>query len=365
MIRITYHVRAATPADAESTALFIAREQSVEVAEGTAPEVEARLVGRVETLERAGDGLWRVVIAYRADLVGGDVTQLFNLVFGNVSLTTGVRVADLAFPDALLAQLGGPRFGLAGLREVCGAVTRPLICTAAKPLGLDAVVLAEQCYRFARAGVDMVKDDHNVADQPFAPFVERVRRCQEAVCRANDETGGHALYFPHVSGPISDLAARLDVVQQAGCRGVLVNLLPQGVDAARTIGARGLMVLAHPTMTGVFFGAEHGVAAEVLLGTLFRLAGADGVIYVHGGGRFTNWTVEQCQAINARLRAPLGPVRPACPVPGGGVDAERVPYWIERYGLDTMFLIGASLLRRPDVEAATRLVVETLRSYEA
>jgi ribulose-bisphosphate carboxylase large chain len=162
---------------------------------------------------------------------------------------------------------------------------------------------------------------------------------------------------------MAELAARLDTVQGAGCRGVLVNLLPQGVDAARTIASRGLMVLAHPTMTGVFFGAEHGIASDVLLGTLFRVAGADGVIYVNAGGRFTNWTLEQCRAINDRLRAPLGPLRAACPVPGGGVDAERVPYWVEQYGTDTMFLIGASLLRQPDVEAATRRVVEVLRGY--
>jgi len=365
MLRVTYVLAAASDADAERTARFIAREQSVEVPEGTAPEVEARLVGRVERLEPAGAGAWRALIAYEPELVGGDVTQLFNLVFGNVSLLSGVRVVDVALPDALLAQLPGPRFGLAGLRAACGASTRPLFCTAAKPVGLDVAALARQCYRFARAGADIVKDDHNVADQPPARFAERVQRCQEAVARANAETRGGTLYFPNVSGPISDLAARLDAVARAGCRGVLVNLLPQGVDAARTIGARGLMVLAHPTMTGAFFGADHGVAPDVLLGTLFRMAGADGVIYVNAGGRFATWTVEQCQAITRSLRAPLGGVRPACPVPGGGVAASRVPYWVEQYGADTMFLIGASLLREPDVEAATRRVVEMLRRYEA
>ena len=368
MLRVTYVLAGAAGADAAASARFIAREQSVEVPEGTAPDVEARLVGRVERLERlepGGAGAWRAVIAYEPELVGGDVTQLFNLLFGNVSLLSGVRVVDVGFPDTLLARLPGPRFGIAGLRDACGVATRPLFCTAAKPVGLGVEVLAEQCYRFARAGADIVKDDHNVADQPPARFAERVRRCQEAVTRANVETGGHTLYFPHVSGPIAELAARLDLVERAGCRGVLVNLLPQGVDAARTIGARGLMVLAHPTMTGVFFGADHGVAPDVLLGTLFRVAGADGVIYVNAGGRFTAWTLEQCRAINHRLRAPLGRVRAACPVPGGGVDAERVPDWVERYGTDTMFLIGASLLREPDVEAATRRVVETLRRYEA
>jgi ribulose-bisphosphate carboxylase large chain len=365
VLRVTYDLACPTRGAAESKARDIAREQTVEVPEGTAPEVEARLVGQVGAVAEQEAGRWRVVIAYEPELIGGDVTELFNLLFGNVSLKPAVRVVDIAFPDTLLASLPGPRFGIAGIREASGPVTRPLFCTAAKPVGLTAEALATQCYRFARAGADIVKDDHNVSDQRPARFADRVRRCQEAVERANAETGGRTLYFPNVSGPMDALGARLDLVQEVGCRGVLVNLLPQGVDAARSIGARGLIVLAHPTMTGVFFGPDHGVAPDVLLGTLFRIAGADGVIYVNAGGRFTSWTIGQCQAINARLRAPLGPIRPALPVPGGGVDAERVPYWTEQYGPDTMFLIGASLLRQPDVEAATRRVVEALREVGA
>ena len=361
MLRAIYHLKSDSRADAATKAQDVAREQTVEVPEDTAPEVEARLVGRIEILEPDGDGRWRAVIAYDPVIVGGDVTALFNLLFGNISMKPAVRLIDLEFPETLLRALPGPRFGIPGIRDLCGAPVRPLVCTATKPLGLDARALAELCYRFARAGADIVKDDHNLADQPSAPFRERVERCQEAVERANRETGGRTLYFPNVTGTLTGFADRLDVAARAGCRGVLVNLIPQGFDAARATGERGLVVLAHPTMSGAFFGVDHGIAADVLYGLLYRVIGSDGVIYTNVGGRFSYFTLELCQAINRRLRAPLGAIRPAFPVPGGGVDAARVGHWIELYGNDTMFLIGSSLLRAPDLETATRQVVDVVR----
>jgi len=361
MLRATYHLKCDSNADAAAQARDIAREQTVEVPEDTAPDVEARLVGRIESLEPDGNGRWRAVIAYDPGIVGGDISGLFNLLFGNISMKPPVRLVDLAFPESMLRALPGPRFGIPGIRDLCGAPVRPIVCTATKPLGLDARALAELCYRFARAGTDIVKDDHNLADQPAAPFRERVERCQEAVERANRETGGRALYFPNVTGTLTGLADRLELAAGAGCRGVLVSLLPQGVDAARAIGEHGLVVLAHPTMTGAFFGTDHGIAADVLYGLLYRVAGSDGVIYTNVDGRFSYFTLELCQAINRRLRAPLGPMRAAFPVPGGGIDAARIAHWMDLYGNDTMFLIGSSLLRAPDLEAATRRVVEQVR----
>src|SRR5207244_6763248 len=94
---------------------------------------------------------------------------------------------------------------------------------------------------------------------------------------------------------------------------------------------------------------------EVLLGDLFRVAGSDAVIYPNVGGRFT-FSEATCAAINARLRGPLGPVPPSFPVPAGGIDAARVPHWIERYGADTIFLIGGGLSAPPDPAPAAKRV---------
>jgi ribulose-bisphosphate carboxylase large chain len=98
---------------------------------------------------------------------------------------------------------------------------------------------------------------------------------------------------------------------------------------------------------------------EFLYGTLLRLAGADGVIYLNAGGRFP-FTESQCKAINQRARAPLGSIPPALPIAGGGVDADRVDYWIARYGIDVGFLVGSSLYAKPDMGAAVRELMESV-----
>ncbi len=367
-LRVTYTLTCASDEDAEAKARDIAREQTVELPPGGAPaELEARVVGALEALTPADRGRWRAVIAYDPALVGADLPQLLNLVFGNVSLKSGIRVTSLDLPPALLARFPGPRLGIAGLRERCGIARRALLCAAAKPVGLSATALAELCYRFARAGFDLVKDDHGVTDQDSAPFRERVERCHDAVARANRETGGHTLYFPNVTGPRATLDERLDVARAEGCAGVLVNALPLGLDTIGAPAEWGLAVLSHPTFAGAFFGADHGIAPDVLLGTLFRLTGSDGVIYPNVGGRFPDsvFSEEVCGKINHALRAPLGGLRPAFPVPGGGIDAARVPHWIERFGGDTIFLVGSSLYTQPDLDAAARGLVESVRRHGA
>jgi ribulose-bisphosphate carboxylase large chain len=211
--------------------------------------------------------------------------------------------------------------------------------------------------------VDLIKDDHSLADQATAPFRERVERCQEAVVRANGETGGNALYFPNVTSSPTEMMERAAGARSAGCRGVLVNALPAGIGAVREIAAAtGLAIMSHPALAGAFFQPDHGFAPAVLLGDLFRIAGSDAVIYPNVGGRFT-FSAATCAAINARLRAPLGPVAPAFPAPGGGIDAARMPHWIERYGADTIFLIGGSLYAQPDPIATAGQVVAAVKRH--
>lgn len=341
----------------------IALEQTVELPAECVPEaVFEAVVGRVETLEEEG-GRALARISYPVDAVGGELPQLLNLLFGNISMKAGIRIEEILWPPAVVERLPGPRFGVEGLRRLCGVATaRPLLCAALKPLGLAAGELANLCRELALAGVDIIKDDHSLANQRWAPFDERLERCSGAVAEANAGSGGSTLYFPNLTGAAGDLGRRLAEIRRAGCRGVMMSPLVLGFETTRSIAeSAGLAILGHPALTGAFFAAEHGIAPEVLLGELFRLIGCDGVVYPNVGGRFV-LDQQDCLAINDRLRRPLGRHRPAFPVPGGGIDTRRMSEWIDRYGPDTIFLIGTSLYREPDLGSAARELVAKLRA---
>jgi ribulose-bisphosphate carboxylase large chain len=353
-----YHVRAG-PAEIGAVARFIAWEQTVEVPEAMVPDPAERdrWVGRVEHIEPLVDqpGRWRVRIAYPAHLACGQLPQLLNLLYGNISLRRGIRLADVALAPEVAAALRGPRWGVDGLRALTGVYGRPLLATALKPRGRPTEQFAAMAGAFARGGGDLVKDDHNIVDADFEAFRERMLRVHEAVERANESAGRRTIYAPNLSASGSDLWRRLDAVAAAGIHAVLVCPSVLGLAIVEKIAADyPLVVLAHPSLAGMAFDSpDHGVEAGLMLGTMYRLAGADLVIFPNPGGRF-DLPREACRSIARRLREPLASVRPALPAPAGGMTLERIGDMAAEYGPDSVFLIGGALLSHSDdLESST------------
>jgi ribulose-bisphosphate carboxylase large chain len=361
-LRAHYRLALAPGEAAQLRARHLAREQTVECPEGIAPAAEARALGEVERLTPLPDGSVLATIAFPLAACGGELPQLLNVLWGNVSLWAGVRLERIDWPVALLQRFRGPAFGVAGLRQLCGAEpARPLLATALKPLGSTVRELARRAADCALGGIDLVKDDHGLADQEWAPFRERVLTCAEAVARANRTTGGATLYAPNLTGPMDRVAERLAVLAEAGCRAALIAPLLVGLDAVRALAdSCGVALLAHPAFAGSFAAPDRGMAPAVLFGDLFRLAGADAVVFPNAAGRFP-YTVDDCTALESRLGAPLGDLRSSCLVLGGGIDAAQLARWIPVYGADTMYLIGGSLFARASTRAAAAELAAILR----
>ena len=143
-------------------------------------------------------------------------------------------------------------------------------------------------------------------------------------------------------------------------KGALVSPLLVGLETMVDLAAESdLALLPHPALAGAYFRPDHGIAPDLLLGKLFRLLGSDGVIYPNVGGRFM-LDKATCQSINGALRAPWSEIKPAFPVPAGGIDLAKVSYWIDQYGPDTVFLLGSSLYRQQDLVAAAKQLVQAL-----
>lgn len=335
---------------ARGRAESIAVEQTIEFPADLVADDDIRrhVIGRIESVEAAEPGRSLVRISYAVETSGGELPQLLNVLFGNCSLYPGVRLVDLELPPELLRRFPGPRFGVSGLRALLGAPTRPLLATALKPMGLGAPAFAELAETLARGGVDVIKDDHGLANQPFAPWEERVRACATAVRRANEASGRRSLYMPSLNGPADEIAERARVARDAGAGGLLVLPGLAGLDTMRWLAADdaiGLPIMGHPAFMGSFVISEDaGIEHGLLFGTIFRLAGADLVVFPSFGGRFS-FSRDACASIARACRSPLGTMAPIFPAPGGGMTLARVDELVEFYGSDTALLVGGDLHR--------------------
>lgn len=366
-VRATYRVGGDSAA-AGQLARAIAYEQTVELpaAQVDDPALIERVVGRVEAVEPDAErsGACRVDIAYPVAIASNQLGQLCNLLFGNVSLYRDVRLLAVELPAELLASFAGPRYGRDGLRELTGVYGRPLLATAVKPRGLPVDRLAGIVRDFALGGGDIVKDDQNLVDATFAEFRSRVDACASAVERANAATGRNCLYLPHLAGRDEDLDRAAEFVHARGLAGVLLCPLVVGLDRARALAEKyNLVFMAHPALAGAYTESDtRGIAHGVLLGTLFRLAGADISVFPSPGGRFS-LTPEDCAGVARALSAPLGALPPALPAPAGGMRLGLIPELARSYGADSVFLVGGSLLGHPGgVRAGTQEFLEAIRA---
>ncbi len=351
--RVEYHI-SGTEAEARTKADDICVEQTIEFPADlvTGGDIRKHILGRIETFEPlpGNPGRWKTVVSFAQEIAGKELTQLINVVFGNFSLKPGVKVEGLELNGGLARCFRGPRFGIPGLRKMLGVEEGPLFCTALKPMGLSSQALADLAYQFALGGVDMIKDDHGLADQPFAPYEERVNLCSEAVARAEKETGRRCLYLPNVTAPADRIMQKALHAKKCGVGGLLISPGITGMDTMRWLAEAddlNLPVVAHPAFLGTFTAhRENGLSHRLVFGQLPRLAGADATIYPNWGGRFS-FTQQDCRDIVAGAIDPMNHYNPIFSMPGGGMSIDRIPEMLNTYGQDVIFLIGGALHRGP------------------
>jgi ribulose-bisphosphate carboxylase large chain len=111
---------------------------------------------------------------------------------------------------------------------------------------------------------------------------------------------------------------------------------------------RDLAFFAHPTLAGAA-----RISPTLLFGKLFRLFGADALVFPNHGGRF-GYSPELCRELARTALGEWHGKKPAVPVPAGGMTIARIGEMLDFYGSEVMLLIGGALL-----DARERLTEET------
>ncbi|WP_435358176.1 type III ribulose-bisphosphate carboxylase [Haloarchaeobius sp. DFWS5] len=313
-----------------------------------------------------------VMVAYPADLFEmGSMPQILSCIAGNImgmKAVDSIRLADCEWPRQLVEGFHGPQFGSAVMTEKLDADDRPVLVTVPKPkvgLSTDAHVdIAEQAWR---GGVDLLKDDENLTDQPFNPFEERVERSLAKARELTEETGETKDYLVNITAETDEMIRRAEFVAEQGGGFVMVDVVTAGWASVQTVREHcedlGLAIHAHRAMHAAFDRMEHHGVSMRVIAQVSRLCGVD---HIHTGtaglGKLAN---EDTPGINAWLKSDLYGMNDVVPCASGGLHPGVVDALLDALGPEILIQAGGGIHGHPGgTEAGSRALRQAVEASQ-
>lgn len=288
-------------------------------------------------------------IAYPSELFeAGNMPNILSSIAGNVfglRALRNLRLNDIDFPERLLRDFRGPKYGIKGIRKLLKVYDRPLVGTIIKPkLGLKTADHARVAYEAWLGGCDIVKDDENLSNQKFNPFEERLTETLEGRDKAEHETGEKKIYMINITAETNEMIKRAESVLTEGGEYVMVDILTCGFSALQTLRDQDfdLVIHAHRAGHAAFTkNPKHGISMRVI-SEVARIIGVD---QLHVGtvvGKMFETKEEVADNCEA-LKMPMGELKPVLPVASGGLHPRLVPALMEFFGKDFVIQAGGGI----------------------
>ena len=286
------------------------------------------------------------------NIKGMGIPMLLTSVIGNISITHGLKLVDLAFPKDWLEEYKGPKFGIDGLRKLLNVPERPLLNNMVKPCtGHTADVAADLVYQAAVGGCDVVKDDELISNPPFNRLEERIVKVMEAVDKADSEKGEKTLYTINITTKFPEMFEYADKMIELGANALMINYLTTGFEALRQIAedpSIKVPILGHMDFGGTYFGGMWtGMTSMLTFAKLPRICGADTVVIPAPYGKAEILDERYEQNLKA-LRFPFQHIRPTLPMPSGGITPGMVEKCMKEAGNDILIGSGGGIHSHPD-----------------
>jgi ribulose-bisphosphate carboxylase large chain len=382
-IRATYQLdtdlppeqAAAVIAGEQSSGTFVALpNESEELKERSLARFEIEQVDQVEqsaaqqALPGAGAGQTlgqRPVKRYRMTLswplinLGASLPNLLATVAGNLfelQQVAGLKILDIALPEAFAYAYLGPGFGIAGTRFMSQVYDRPLIGTIVKPsVGLSPADTAAVVEQLCAGGIDFIKDDELQADGPHCPFDERARAVMAVINEHAQRTGRKVMFAFNVTGELDEMKRRHDLIESLGGTCVMVSLNSVGLVGFSAFRRHcRLPIHAHRNGWGYLGRSANNGWSYVAWQKLWRLAGAD---HMHVNGIANKfWEADDSVIASAReCHTPMFAVKPCTvmPVFSSGQSAKQAPATLAALGsTDLLYCAGGGIMAHPGGIAA-------------
>ncbi|GAA3623150.1 ribulose-bisphosphate carboxylase large subunit family protein [Nonomuraea rosea] len=265
-----------------------------------------------------------------AVLLGGQV---------DIDHIEGCRLVDVDFGDEA-GRFSGPRYGIEGIRQLTGAIDRPLIGGIVKPkLGLSPRELADVCREMADGGVDFIKEDEVLGDPPWCPLADRV----PAVVTALD--GMPTIYAPCVTGDALDAVRRATLAYELGASAIHVNVW-SGFGTFRAIREQVELPLFFQKSGDRVWTTGHFAMSEVVLYKIVRLMGCD-MAHVGMWGGYLNESISALEVKLGVMRGSWIGLNTLLPSFSCGAHPGLVRDLGERFGNDIMISSGGAIHGHP------------------
>jgi 2,3-diketo-5-methylthiopentyl-1-phosphate enolase len=345
---------------------FLAIEQSTGTwtpVPGETPEVRAKHVAKVigihevpfyefEVPRGVEERTYVVQLAFPFRNIEHQIPMLLTAVVGNISMGGKIKLLDLYLPPKYTEGFQGPKFGIDGIYEALGIEERrPLLNNMIKPCtGYTCEVGERLFYEAALGGCDVIKDDELIADMAFNRVEDRVRAYMAMEKRVYEETGEHTLYTVNVSDNIPKMFEVAKRAVDAGANAIMVNYLAVGLPALQALAEDpdiNVPILAHMDCAGALYESPiSGIASHLVLGKLPRLAGADAVVFPAPYGK-APYLKDRFLYTADVMHYPLHDIKPAMPMPSGGITPAMVPVCVQDLGPEIMIGSGGGIHAHP------------------
>ncbi|MFH1248992.1 MAG: type III ribulose-bisphosphate carboxylase [archaeon] len=309
-------------------------------------------------------------IAYHSELFETcSVPQILSSIAGNIfsmKLLSNLKLLDISFPNEVIKEFRGPKYGLEGVRKITKVANRPLIGTIVKPkVGLTTEKHALVAYNSWFGGCDLVKEDENLTNQKFNPFQERIKLSLKMKEKAEKETGERKMYLANITAPTTEeMIKRAKFVSDNGGEYIMVDIIPVGWSALQSLRKANedlkLVLHAHRCMhSAITRNEKHGVSMQVIA-KLTRLIGLDQIHIgtvtgkMHGDKNevlaIRDGCIQEKVKENDSLRVlsqNWEKIKPVFPVASGGLHPLMIPELYRIFGNDIIMQFGGGIHAHP------------------